>query len=294
MSQGVYIHKKRQLPKEITDKYTIYYNKWSMPCVMLKCDSCGEERLVILQRGYLPNRICAYCSKRDKERIKKAKESLTGRIFSEIHKKRLKESWNGRDVPESLKKNWVVGRKISEEHRNKLIESHKGIIVPRESIDAMLEGSKRAWQDPIRKEKRLQKLIAAVKTPEARNRFSQSLTARWKSGRMARAFNKKPNMAEQELFEVINELCPNEYKFVGGGQVVINGKMPDFINVNGQKKIIEMYGDYWHRDDNPQDRIDIFAEYGYQTLIIWEREVRSGNMEELKGKIRNFNEKVNA
>jgi len=62
--------------------------------------------------------------------------------------------------------------------------------------------------------------------------------------------------------------------------------VPDFININGQKKIIELYGDYWHRNDDPQDRIDLFAKYGYQTLIIWEHELK--NEVELKDKLQEF------
>jgi G:T-mismatch repair DNA endonuclease (very short patch repair protein) len=28
-------------------------------------------------------------------------------------------------------------------------------------------------------------------------------------------------------------------------------------------------------DDDPQDRIDLFAKYGYQTLVIWEYELKN-------------------
>ena len=76
------------------------------------------------------------------------------------------------------------------------------------------------------------------------------------------------------LEKVLNQLLPKEYKFVGRGEVIIANKLPDFINVNGQKKIIEMYGDYWHRNDNPQNRIDLFKQYGYDTLIVWEKELK--------------------
>lgn len=49
---------------------------------------------------------------------------------------------------------------------------------------------------------------------------------------------------------------------------------PDFMNVNGEKQLIELYGDYWHRDDDPQERINIFRGFGFSTLVIWERELR--------------------
>jgi len=62
---------------------------------------------------------------------------------------------------------------------------------------------------------------------------------------------------------------------------IINGKNPDFINVNGQKKIVEMFGTYWHGESRTglpnevhvQERKDIFKEYGYETLIVWQHEL---------------------
>ena len=64
-----------------------------------------------------------------------------------------------------------------------------------------------------------------------------------------------------------------------------------FINVNGKKLIIEVFGDYWHRQNvKPyhvnEGRVDVYAKYGYKTLIIWERETK--NVEELKQKILEF------
>lgn len=102
----------------------------------------------------------------------------------------------------------------------------------------------------------------------------------------------KPNKKELQLINIIkNEKLP--YKFVGDGKIWINGKNPDFINTNHQKKIIEFYGNYWHRDekvnnggDGGQERKEIFAEYGYTTLIIWEGELE--NEEKLLIKIKEF------
>lgn len=78
----------------------------------------------------------------------------------------------------------------------------------------------------------------------------------------------------------------NEWKFTGDFSFMINGKNPDFTNINGQKKLIELFGDYWHKDDNPQDRIDVFKPFGWDTLIIWERELK--DIKQLKRKIFDF------
>lgn len=105
----------------------------------------------------------------------------------------------------------------------------------------------------------------------------------------AKSQNMHPNKPESGLSSIVENLYPANYKYTGGGDVVIAGKIPDFINVNGQKKIIELYGDYWHRGENPQDRIDIFKPYGYDTLVVWEHELE--DVEKLKLRIIEFHER---
>lgn len=102
-----------------------------------------------------------------------------------------------------------------------------------------------------------------------------------------KARNVYPNKTELNLEKFLSKVFPNEYKYVGDGQFILAGKCPDFVNVNGQKKIIELYGDYWHKGQNPQDRIDLFAKFGWGTLIIWEKEMKNETL--LKEKLLNFN-----
>jgi G:T-mismatch repair DNA endonuclease (very short patch repair protein) len=100
----------------------------------------------------------------------------------------------------------------------------------------------------------------------------------------------KPN--KKELF--LSCVLSGDWKFVGDGEVILGGKSPDFININGQKKIIELFGDYWHsekktgrcRAEEENLRKSHFAKYGYQTLIIWESELKSP--EQLVTKIIDF------
>lgn len=70
---------------------------------------------------------------------------------------------------------------------------------------------------------------------------------------------------------------------------MINGKNPDFTNCNGKKKLIELFGDYWHKGEDPQDRINIFKKFGYDTLVIWESELKDIN--KVKNKVIKFNKR---
>ena len=87
-----------------------------------------------------------------------------------------------------------------------------------------------------------------------------------------------------------------EWAYTGDGQVILAGLNPDFVNVNGQKKIIEVFGDYWHgkRATKPTQREDvrcaIFAKYGFRTLVIWEHEL--DDMVAVSNRIRVFHEQT--
>lgn len=95
----------------------------------------------------------------------------------------------------------------------------------------------------------------------------------------------KPNKAEISLNDILNVTFPNEWKFVGDGQLILGGYCPDFMNSNGKKALIELFGDYWHKGQNPEDRAGIFEPYGYSTLVIWEHELK--NPESVIDKVRN-------
>ena len=96
----------------------------------------------------------------------------------------------------------------------------------------------------------------------------------------------KPNKPEKFLTKLLQQLFPNQYKYVGDGEFILAGKNPDFINVNGQRKIIELFGNYWHTPEEEQQRINLFSRYGYQTLVIWDYEL--SDIEVLNKKIIEF------
>ncbi|MCR4286048.1 MAG: endonuclease domain-containing protein [Candidatus Kaiserbacteria bacterium] len=91
------------------------------------------------------------------------------------------------------------------------------------------------------------------------------------------------NKKEERLLK----LLPDDFEFVGNFKKVIAFMSPDFISED-RKKIVELYGDYWHKDESiekTQHRIDIFKSFGYDTLIIWEKELKSSDV---KRKIEEF------
>jgi len=83
----------------------------------------------------------------------------------------------------------------------------------------------------------------------------------------------KPNKIEQSLIDLIkksNLPC----KFVGNGEVWLGNRNPDFINTNGKKQVIELFGTHWHPVFDVADRVEHYKQYGFDALIIWEDELR--------------------
>ena len=107
-----------------------------------------------------------------------------------------------------------------------------------------------------------------------------------------RRWNASPNLLETEVGLILSQMYPNEWKFNGDYRngITIAGLVPDFINVNGKKLLIEVFGDIWHDPEKalkgmkvPYNRTEkgrkkIFSEYGFDCVILWEHSLKSGSM----------------
>ena len=189
------------------------------------------------------------------------KHPLWGTHPSEESREKMSKSHKGQ-IP------WNKGKTFSEEYRKKLSESHKGIF-PSEETKKKLSEVRKGHPGYMKGKKH---------SEEARRKMSLAGKGRKKSDehlkKIMQSNGMKPSKPELELGDLLTEIFPGEYRYVGNGEFVIGGKCPDFINVNGKKKIIELFGDYWHRGENPQDRIDVFKPFGFETIVIWESELK--------------------
>jgi hypothetical protein len=79
------------------------------------------------------------------------------------------------------------------------------------------------------------------------------------------------------LEALFDQVTSDKIRFVGNGQwwkQLPNGayRNPDF-KVTGQNKVIDLWGDYWHKDDDPFISIEMFHRIGIECLIFWEHEI---------------------
>lgn len=182
------------------------------------------------------------------------------------------------------------GKPKSEAHRKHLKESHQQISQETKAKMSLARLGKPPWNK-------------GIPMTETRKRHLSKINKKlWKNTDYAKkqftvmkyGLGLRPNKPEKKLHKILKKLFPGEYKYVGNGKVWIDGKNPDFINVNGQKKLVEMFGDYWHGKEitglnkkiHRKQRQKHFAWYGYKTLVIWEHEL--DNNKKLIVKLKKF------
>lgn len=97
----------------------------------------------------------------------------------------------------------------------------------------------------------------------------------------ARAILKKkklyPNKQELQLLNLLERFLPNSFIF-NDGRFLIDGKIPDFIYVKPDKKLlIELIGAQHykaHTEKELEKKESIYKEYGFRTLFIYSKELR--------------------
>ena len=88
-----------------------------------------------------------------------------------------------------------------------------------------------------------------------------------------RRFHRRPSTPEF----VMAQLLPPTIRYVGDGKLwcrMPNGKRrnPDF-HVVGTNKVIELFGEWFHRHDDPRKFVAEYKKAGMRCLVLWEREV---------------------
>lgn len=200
----------------------------------------------------------------------------------------------------SLKKLWK--NPLYREHMSKV---HTGHVQPEAQKAKIGLKSKKTWANPEfkAKMKKIHEVVQAsegyklkmkeVHTDKWKEKIRQSVKKLWEDPeyikKMIKSRGISPNRQEIELQTLLNILLPKEYKFVGNGEFILGRRCPDFLNVNGQKKIIEFFGDYWHKEAEVEDRKKNYERFGFKTLIIWSPELMMKNRIILSEKILKFN-----
>jgi very-short-patch-repair endonuclease len=192
---------------------------------------------------------------------------------------------------EALRKMSIAAKKqMTPERRREIGIRHKGQMVSeeqRKKISRSLiqsESHKRVMADPVYRKK----ISTASKNhwlnQDYRNKQSKRMKSNWQNpefiGKVMHGLHSKTR-PEQQLDTLLQQLYPNEFKYNGRYDcgVSIDGLIPDFINCNGQKKLIEMFGDYHHDDSDIAEKTERYAKYGFSLLVVWASELKNEKKE---------------
>ena len=162
------------------------------------------------------------------------------------------------------------GRHPSEETREKLREA--------------LKGNKRAFGNRH--------------SEETRSKMSESTKKNWQDPDFIKkvfdGLNAKPNGLEKKVGEILQKHLPDEYAYNGDFScgITIGGKIPDFVNVNGEKIVIEVFGP-WHDEVFLRERFDKdiswkrtefgtkahYSQFGYKCVVFWQEDLEREDVE---------------
>lgn len=171
------------------------------------------------------------------------------------------------------------------EIRDNHIVAKIGVSLSPEHKAAIAAGNKDVPKSP----KHVVALIEGHNTLEALKNHSVASIENWKNpvyiAKLIKSLHTFPNKPEKFLTQLFNKLFPDRIKYTGSGgnpNFIIGGRNPDFMFIDGQKKIIEFNGDYHHgpkktsrtNAEEEQRQIKHYDKHGYQTLVIWERELK--------------------
>lgn len=169
-----------------------------------------------------------------------------------------------------------------------IINSRKRVCQSLEYRSKRSELTRRMWGRPEFREKIL----------KARQGISKRM---WQDpefvAKTLKGLNKKPTKPEQKMIDIFNKYLP-QFKYNGDLSlgIVLGGLIPDFVNINGKKEIVEVFGDYFHSPRLLGDRwqgselgkVMIYNSVGWKCLVIWEHELNELSESEIVAKINRF------
>ncbi len=294
---------------EIGEIRTRTFSSANVKQIFSPCAICGKYRWVKMTFGKPSTLICLSCSAKQKNKNPelRAKRSVTMKLVHQdpIHQENFRIGHNTPEAKENHRKAaMVLNNNLSIETREKRRQSMLANYTDPEFKQKMLD----AHRKPESRKKAQKSIVqffseneVSAETKEkhvvaTKKRFDNPEILKAHLEKMRASQTRKPNKAELKLLQLIkdNKL---PYEYVGDGKLIIGGYNPDYCNNNGQKKLIEMFGQYWHSPakirawyETEQGRIEQFKSLGFDCLVIWENELR--NQSKLLAKIKEWNDRT--
>lgn len=191
---------------------------------------------------------------------------------TERTKEKMSKAWDyKKHITDSYRKNVsirMLGHLVSEETKKKI-----GI---KSRINTL-----RLWKNKDYREKQSNgRKGRKVWNKGLKGCYSQETIEKIRQARLKQRIPRFNTEPERKFIELIKKY-DLPYKYVGNGEIWIHHKNPDFINVNGKKEVVEVFGRYWHtkgqglsgktREENKTK--EHYKQYGFDCVVIWDDEI---------------------
>lgn len=241
------------LEEETYEKFGYYpsdLKQKSNKRILVTCDECGKIR-EIYKKGY--HDFCRSCARKGE------KHYNFGKHTSEETKQKISDAQKG-------EKSHFYGKHHPKETRKKISDAKKGKKVTEKTRKKQSAAASIRLQRPGERE-RMRKIRKHRKFP---------------------THHTKP----ERIFEQICKKNNLPFKYTGDGSFWI-GKdpsvNPDFVECNGKKIAVEIFGDYWHspllnhklkEDRTLSHRKKILKKYGWKLIVFWESDLKRKDAEQ--------------
>lgn len=267
----------------LDDKRWLYQRYWgdklSIAEIARIVGCCGATVHYALERHCIKRRTRSEAEKGEKA-------PNYGKHLPEETRRKLSKVNKGKHLSEETKKKMSEAKKdkpLSEETKQKISEAKKGNHHSEETKRKISIAFKRLWQGP-NYAKNMSKV--SKKLWQDPNYVNKIIAAR----------NAKPNKVEKKLDRILQKHFPGEYAYNGDFScgITIGGKIPDFVNVNGEKIVIEVFGRLWHDEQIMRQKFGnelswkrtefgtkaLYSQFGYKCVVFWEEDLERENAEE--------------
>ena len=218
---------------------------------------------------------------RTPEHIAKIQKKTKGKKRSDEAKENYRKSKTGKNNP-------FFGKHLSDDHKNKV---RKGMQKARKEKTDFQELYNKKWliEKYVEEEQTsydIAEVLGCSKTSVLKGLHREGIPLKRSGLRDLKKLHIKPNKLEIKVNDILQRNFPNEWKYNGDPSVglILANMVPDFINVNGQKTVIEVFGDFFHDPEKAfmkvswkrQEfgRVARFSQLGYKTIILWESKIK--------------------
>lgn len=266
--------------------YEEYWKKNKSSLEIAKVVGCGACTVLnAMERLDIPKRSYREAWKLEKKKYPRLEDREW--LYNEYWKRGLSISEIARDISDSCSLATVFN-------------AMKRLGIPRRSNSKANSGERNHFFGKTHtkdaKEKMQTAHMGKPHTESHRKNQSEAIKKCWEDEEFIKkilaARNAKPNKLESKLKNLLSHLIPNKFAYNGDFTqgISIGRRIPDFVDINGHKRIIELFGEPFHSPlcvlnwQIPTQRyynetIKHYKRYGYKCIIFWSADIRRADAE---------------